>query len=179
MAPRAKRKFGDPCSNPRSTVLKEVLWHCWDVSAPPQWFDVPIVIRRQGNCAPLVPLVTPLYENKGSQFKFWRKQTFSALKDEQIVATRFSEEQTIKRATCNTGLSAYIKWKQIWSGWTYWKCASLVATGGEVDAINSDLLALSERLRQGLLTSEQTETLQSLRKGRLNWTASWKEKKEI
>ena len=33
---------------------RKYLWHCWDFFAPPA------VIRRPGNCAPLVPLVTPL-----------------------------------------------------------------------------------------------------------------------
>jgi len=46
---------------------RKYLWHCWDISAPPAvipsppyWIGVPIVIRRQGNCVPLAPIVTPL-----------------------------------------------------------------------------------------------------------------------
>ena len=43
---------------------RKYLWHCWNSSAPPavirrppEWFGTPMVIRRPGNCAPLVPLV--------------------------------------------------------------------------------------------------------------------------
>ena len=33
---------------------RKYLWHFWDFSTRPQSFGAPIVIRRQGNCAPLV-----------------------------------------------------------------------------------------------------------------------------
>jgi len=29
---------------------------------PPQWFGAPMVIRRPGNCVPLLPLITALSE---------------------------------------------------------------------------------------------------------------------
>jgi len=41
---------------------RKYLWNWWDFSAPPEeiwlhphWFGAPIMIRRQGNCAPLLP----------------------------------------------------------------------------------------------------------------------------
>ena len=62
MLPGARSRFGAPMFQPEvfleANVLywRKYLWHetLW---RSPQWFGAPIVIRRQGNCA---PLVTPL-----------------------------------------------------------------------------------------------------------------------
>ena len=37
---------------------RKYLWHCWDFSASPEWFSAPIMMRRPGNCAPLLRLWT-------------------------------------------------------------------------------------------------------------------------
>ena len=39
---------------------RKYLWQFWVFMVPPQWFGAPIVIQLQRNCAPLVPLDTPL-----------------------------------------------------------------------------------------------------------------------
>jgi len=40
------------------------LCHFLDFSVPPQWFGAPVMVRRSGNCAPLVlPRYAPVYEN--------------------------------------------------------------------------------------------------------------------
>jgi len=39
--------------------LRNYLWHFCDFSTSPYWFGTPIVIRRQGNCAPLPPSLRP------------------------------------------------------------------------------------------------------------------------
>jgi len=46
-----------PLSKGNLLLWRKYLWHFFGVSASLQWFAAPIVIRRQGNC---VPLVTPL-----------------------------------------------------------------------------------------------------------------------
>jgi len=81
MAPGAKKnKFGAPWSNLSSfeskfTVLKKVIATLLGLfggsrsnSAPPQWFSVPIVKWRPGNCATLAPVVTPLTASKKYNF---------------------------------------------------------------------------------------------------------------
>jgi len=64
------RMFGMCLSTRASRLLHKcrendticVLTHCWDFSAPPQWFCPPLLTRRQGNCASLVtPPVHLLY----------------------------------------------------------------------------------------------------------------------
>jgi len=66
MAPGARSKFGPPhvrnwgLSEANLLYWRKCLWHCWDFSAPPQWFGPSIVTRRPGNCATLPPFVKPL-----------------------------------------------------------------------------------------------------------------------
>ena len=58
--PGQEASLAPPCSNLRSfgskfTVLKTVIVTLLGLFGAPQWFRDPIVTRRPGNCAPLVP----------------------------------------------------------------------------------------------------------------------------
>jgi len=75
MAPEASNKFGAPMFEPElfrkqmysiEKSICDIVGTFRRPPQPPQWFDAPIVIRRPGNCA---PLVTPLYAFIGDKFR--------------------------------------------------------------------------------------------------------------
>jgi len=80
-----RSEFGGPMFKPEffrkqiyflSLHWRKHLWHCWDFSEALQWFGVPIMIRRPGNCALLPTLFTPLTQWKRYSQKTNFEQTF-------------------------------------------------------------------------------------------------------
>jgi len=66
MTPGARSKFGAPMFEPevfrkQMHVLKKVLVTLLGL------FGAPMVIQRPGNCAPFVPFVTPLHQDKAQR----------------------------------------------------------------------------------------------------------------